>query len=125
MSELDIDFLKNNDLADNDISLDYLDDVSFDSNKFEDFLGDKLKVNNDEKEGVRIAGTTFGYNDQTQIYTILTEDTIRVLRSVNNTTEIVTPKLQNTLIDLNDSGKSNIITINNDGGSRIIVKQSN
>lgn len=125
LSELDIDFLKNNDLADNDISLDYLDDVSFDSNKFEDFLGDKLKVNNDEKEGVRIAGTTFGYNDQTQIYTILTEDTIRVLRSVNNTTEIVTPKLQNTLIDLNDSGKSNIITINNDGGSRIIVKQSN
>lgn len=126
LSELDIDYLKNEDLEKNTLGVDYLANITFDANLFEDFLaGDGLKTNSDEREGVRLSGTTFGYNEQTQINTLLTEDTIRVLRGVNNITEIITPKLQNTIIDLTDSGKTNIITINNDGGSRIIVKQSN
>lgn len=126
LSELDIDYLKNEDLEKNTLGVDYLANITFDANLFEDFLaGDGLRTNSDEREGVRLAGTTFGYNEQTQINTLLTEDTIRVLRGVNNVTEIITPKLQNTIIDLTDSGKSHIITINNDGGSRIIVKQSN
>lgn len=126
LSELDIDYLRNDDLESDTLGKDYLSNVTFDANLFEDFLaGDNLSSNSDEKEGVRIQGTTFGYNEQTQIYTMLNEDTIRVLRGVNNVTEIITPKLQNTIIDLVDSGKQNIITINNDGGSRIIVRQSN
>ncbi len=126
LSELDIDYLKNTDLENDALEVDYLANVTFDANLFEDFLSnDSLRTNNDEKDGVRLTGTTFGYNDQTQINTLLTEDSIRVLRGVNNITEIITPKLQNTIIDLTDSGKQNIITINNDGGSRIIVKQSN
>ena len=126
LSELDIDYLKNTDLEKDNLAIDGLSNVTFDSNLFEDFLtGDKLKQMDDEKDGVRITGTTFGYNEQTQIYTTINEDTIHVLRGVNNVSEIITPKLQNTVIDLNDSGKSQIIIINNDGGSRIIVKQGN
>ena len=126
LSELDIDYLKNTDLEKDTLAIDGLSNVTFDSNLFEDFLtGDKLKQMDDEKDGVRITGTTFGYNEQTQIYTTINEDTIHVLRGVNNVSEIITPKLQNTVIDLNDSGKSQIIIINNDGGSRIIVKQGN
>ncbi|CAB4143797.1 FecR protein [uncultured Caudovirales phage] len=126
LSELDIDFLQTNALSDDALSMDYLKDITFDADRFEDFLAtDGLRVMADEKEGVRLTGTTFGFDNQTQIYTILTEDQIRVTRGVNNITDIITPKLQNTLININDSGRGNVIIINNDGGSRIIVEQKN
>jgi hypothetical protein len=126
LSELDIDFLRNNDLETNTLGVDYLSNITFDANLLEDFLaGDRLRVASSEQNGVRLSGTSFGYDKDTQINTILAEDTIRVIRGVNNITDIITPSTQNTVIDLNDSGKQNIITVNNDGGSRIIVKQGN
>jgi hypothetical protein len=126
LSELDIDYLQTNALSDDALSADFLKEITFDADRFEDFLAnDGLRVMADEKEGVRLTGTTFGFDSQTQIYTILTEDQIRVTRGVNNITDIITPKLQNTLININDSGKGNVIIINNDGGSRIIVEQKN
>jgi hypothetical protein len=126
LTELDIDFLRNNDLETDTLGVDYLSNVTFEADLLEDFLaGDGLRVASAEKNGVRLAGTTFGFDKDTQINTVLQEDTIRVIRGVNNITDIITPSLQNTVIDLNDSGKSHIITINNDGGSRIIVRQSN
>ena len=126
LSELDIDYLQTNALSDDNLSFDYLKNITFDADLFEDFLaGDGLRSMGDEKEGVRLTGTNFGFDQQTQIYTILTEDQIRVTRGVNNITDIIVPKLQNTFINITDSGKSNIIIINNDGGSRIIVDQKN
>lgn len=126
LTELDIDYLKNDDLESDDLSTDYLKNVTFDANLFEDYLaGDGLKSIGDEKDGVRLTGTDFGYDSQTQIYTILTEDRIRITRGVNNVTDIITPKLQNTLINITDAGKSNVVIINNEGGSRIIVDQKN
>ena len=127
LSELDIDYLKNNDLEEDSLSTDYLKNVTFDADLFEDFLagGDGLRSIGDEKDGVRLTGTDFGYDSQTQIYTILTEDRIRITRGVNNITDIIVPKLQNTLINITDVGKSNIVIINNEGGSRIIVDQKN
>ena len=126
LSELDIDYLQTNALAEESFSMDYLKNITFDADLFEDFLaGDGLRSMSDEREGVRLTGTNFGFDQQTQIYTILTEDQIRITRGVNNITDIIVPKLQNTLINITDSGKSNIIIINNDGGSRIIVDQKN
>lgn len=126
LSELDIDYLKNNDLERDDTAIDYLKNVTFDADLFENFLADDaLRSTGGEKDGVRISGTDFGYDSQTQIYTILTEDRIRVTRGVNNITDIIVPKLQNTLINITDVGKSNIVIINNEGGSRIIVDQKN
>ena len=126
LSELDIDYLQTNALTEDNLSIDFLKELTFDANLFEDFLaGDGLRNMSDEKEGVRLTGTTFGFDSQTQIYTILTEDQVRVTRAVNNIAEFIVPKLQNTLININDSGKTNLIIINNDGGSRIIVEQKN
>lgn len=126
LSELDIDYLQTNALTDDALSTDFLKNVTFDANLFEDFLAnDGLRGMSEEKEGVRLTGTSFGYDSQTQIYSILTEDQIRITRGVNNIADIIVPKLQNTLININDSGKSNLIIINNEGGSRIIVEQKN
>jgi len=126
LSELDIDYLQTNALNEDSLSVDYLKNITFDADLFEDFLAsDGLRGMSEEKEGVRLTGTSFGFDSQTQIYTILTEDQVRVTRGVNNTTDIIVPKLQNTLININDSGKTNLIIINNDGGSRIIVEQKN
>lgn len=126
LSELDIDYLQTNALNEDALGTDFLKEITFDADRFEDFLAtDGLRVMADEKDGVRLTGTSFGFDNQTQIYTILTEDQIRVTRGVNNITDIITPKLQNTLININDSGRGNVIIINNDGGSRIIVEQKN
>jgi hypothetical protein len=126
LSELEIDYLQTNALSDDSLSMDYLKDITFDADLFEDFLAsDGLRGMSEEKEGVRLTGTIFGFDKETQIYTILTEDQVRVTRGVNNIADIIVPKLQNTLINIIDSGKSNIIIINNEGGSRIIVDQKN
>jgi hypothetical protein len=126
LSELDIDYLQTSALTDDSLSIDYLKDITFDANLFEDFLaGDAFRGMSEEKEGVRLTGTSFGFDSQTQIYTILTEDQVRVTRGVNGIADIIVPKLQNTIINITDAGKSNIIIINNDGGSRIIVDQKN
>lgn len=126
LSELDIDYLQTTALTEDLLNVDYLKNITFDADLFEDFLAsDGLRGLSEEKEGIRLTGTNFGYDNQTQIYTILTEDQIRVTRGVNNITDIIVPKLQNTLININDSGKTNLIIINNDGGSRIIVEQKN
>ena len=126
LSELDIDYLQTNALSDDDLLIDGLTNITFDADLFEDFLAsDGLRGMSEEKEAVRLTGTSFGYDNQTQIYTILTEDQIRVTRGVNSITNIIVPKLQNTFINITDAGKSNIIIINNDGGSRINVDQKN
>ena len=126
LSELDIDYLQTNVLSEDALSMDYLKNITFDAELFEDYLAnDGFRGMSDEKEGVRLTGTSFGFDSQTQIYTILTEDQIRITRGVNNITDIIVPKLQNTLININDSGRINTIIINNDGGSRIIVEQKN
>lgn len=124
LTELDIDYLKNDDLEQSDLNIDGLDTGTFDSNKFEDFLSDSLTSTSDQKEGVSIEGTSFGYNDDTQILTIITGESIRLTRSVNNVTDIIVPKTQGTIININDSGKSQLVTINS-GGSVIIVNQKN
>lgn len=126
LSELDIDYLQNNELETDDLSIDLLKNVTFDADLFEDYLAnDNLRTAAGEREGVRITGTEIGYDSQTQIYTMLTEDRIRITRGVNNVTDIIVPKLQNTLINIIDAGKSNVVIINNEGGSRIIVDQKN
>ena len=126
LSELNIDYLKNDDLEQDQTAVDYLKNLTFDANLFEDFLvSDGLRSMSDEKDGVRLTGTDHGYDSQTQIYTIINEDRIRVTRGVNNVADIIVPKLQNTLINITDVGKSNIVIINNEGGSKIIVDQKN
>lgn len=124
LSELDIDYLKNNDLEVDNLQTDNLNTSTFDSNKFEDYLSDSLTSTKEEKEGVSIDGTTFGYNELTQILVVVNGESVRLTRAVNNVTDIITPKTQGTTININDSGKSQIIILNS-GGSVINVEQKN
>lgn len=124
LSELDIDFLKNDSLESDSLRNDLLGTNTFEYNRFEDYLTDSLVSMKDEKDGVSIEGTTFGYNVQTQIMVTLNGESIRITRVGDNITDIITPKIQGTTININDSGKSQIIILNS-GGSSISVDQKN
>jgi hypothetical protein len=124
LSELDIDYLKKDDLAKDDLQGSSLDATAIDANFLQDYLDDPLSSSSETKEGVKIEGTTFGTNTQTQIYTLIEGANIRLIRSVNNTQDLIFPKDQGKNVLIIDAGKSIVITING-GGSNIIVNQKN
>jgi hypothetical protein len=127
LTELDIDYLQTTTLFSDKLSVDYLRVLTFEANLLDDaaLTNDRLRTISEERDGVRLTGTAFGFDPQTQIYSMILEDQIRLTRGINNISDIIVPKLQNTLINIIDSGRSNILTINNEGGSRIIVEQKN
>lgn len=125
LSELDIDYLKNTDLEQNDINASALDANSIDSDFLQDMLDDSLSSGESkEKGGVKLEGTKFGNDPATQIYTILNENNIQFIRQVNNAQDITVPTIQGKKIIINDAGKSLMIIVN-DGGSLISVDQKN
>tara|TARA_R110000822_G_scaffold5031_11_gene21850 strand:+ start:4645 stop:5550 length:906 start_codon:yes stop_codon:yes gene_type:complete len=124
LSELDIDYLKNNDLEKDNLSGTELDVQTIDANFLQDYLSDPLTGLRETRDGVSIEGTTFGFNAETQIYTILSGVSLRFIRSVNNNQDITVPKDQGTTLIINDAGKATTLIVN-DGGSIIIVNQKN
>lgn len=125
LSELDVDFLKNTDLEKDNLQSTSLDANAIDANFLQDYLDDPLASTNvQQKNGVRLEGTKFGNDPQTQIYTILNENSVQFIRQVNNVQDITVPTIQGKKIIINDAGKTLTVQVN-DGGSQIIVNQKN
>ena len=125
LSELDVDYLKNTDLEQDNLQSSSLDANAIDSNFLQDYFDDPMSASGaSEKNGVRIEGTSFGNDNQTQIYTIVDDVSIRMIRQVNNTQDITVPVSQGKKIQINDAGKILNVLVN-DGGSQIIVNQKN
>lgn len=124
LSELDIDFLKNNDLDHNEINVQSIDIVSIDTNFLDENLNDALAKKEGSKDGVRIEGTNIGMDEQTQILTIIQDDKVRIVRSVNNYQDINVSAEQGKNISITDTGKSFNVIVNT-GGSGITTIQGN
>ncbi len=123
LSELDIDYLKNNDLEKDNLNALSLDILAIDANFLEDYLSSAMNLS-DTKDGVSIDGTTFGYNSATQIYTLIEQDKVRFSRNVGTTIDISVPKDQGKNITLDINNKVFQIQVN-EGGTKIYAKQNN
>jgi hypothetical protein len=123
LSELDIDYLKNTDLEKDNLQMDALSVDVLNANFLEDFLATSMGGSS-TKDGVTIDGTAFGYDPQTQIYTLLAQDKIQFVRSVGTFVSISVEKDKGKIINLDVGGKQYNIKVN-EGGSVINVKQGN
>lgn len=122
LSELDVDFLQNKDLDKNYFAADELDKDVLGANFLEDYLADASEMSG-EKDGMRIEGTSFGYNETTQIYTIIGVDTINISRYVGAAVSVDVPKDEGKSITINQNGVINNLKVNG-GGSEIFIRQS-
>jgi hypothetical protein len=125
LSELDIDYLAKDDLQENQLASSELDINTINS----DFLGEDFLDNADgsdcvTRDNTKLCGTTFGLNNTTQITTILTGDSLRLVRTLSTTVDIVVKKDSNKTLFIDSNGKSFLIEINEPAGGTIInVKQ--
>lgn len=127
LSELDVDFLAKDDLKEDQLASSDLDINAIDANFLgEDFLDDSLAGGDCvTREGTKLCGTVFGLDSVTQITTILSGDSIRLVRTLSTTVDVRFKKDENKTLYIDSSGKSFLIEINNPAGGTIInVKQS-
>lgn len=126
LSELDIDFLAKDDLAEDTLASSDLDINTIDADFLkEDFLDSSLGTDNCiTREETKLCGTTFGLDTVTQITTILSGDSIRLVRSLGTTIDVRFKKDENKNLFIDSNGKSFLIEINDPAGGTIInVKQ--
>lgn len=123
LSELDVDFLQNRDLDKDYFALDELDKDVLNANFLEDYLRDAGEMSG-EKDGMRIEGTSFGYNETTQIFAIIGVDVINISRYVGASVSINVPKDEGKNITINQNGVIHNLKVNG-GGTEIIIKQVN
>ena len=123
LSELDIDYLEFKDLEKDDLIFDQLDKDLLSVNFLEDYLDDGGGDLSDSVDGVSITGTTFGYNESTQIYAIIAQDSINISRYVGGTISINLSKDEGKNILLNQNKIIYDLKVNG-GGSEIIITQS-
>lgn len=123
LSELDIDYLKNNDLEERDLADSAIDVLSINNNFLEDAL---LSIGDlsDTKDGVKITGTTFGLNEYTQINTIIEQDKVRFIRNVGTTFDIAVDRERGSNLKIDVGNRIFDLQVN-DGGTIINVKQNN
>lgn len=127
LSEIDIDFLAADDLAEDTLASSDLDINTIDSDFLnEDLLDNSLGTENCiTREETKLCGTTFGLDSVTQIATILSGDSIRLVRSLGTTVDVRFKKDENKNLFIDSNGKSFLIEINDPAGGTIInVKQS-
>jgi len=124
LSELDIDYLKNKDLEKDNLEINSLDINALDANFLEDYLASNMSGTSQTKDGVTISGTAFGYDSQTQIYTILTDAKVKFARSVETNVSIEVEKDKGKNINLDFGNKEFKLQVN-EGGTNINVKQGN
>lgn len=125
LTELDVDFLARDDLKEDQLASSELDINAINTDFLgEDFLDD---LNNDEcmtRDNTKLCGTTFGLNNATQITTILSGDSLRLVRTLSTTVDIVVKKDSNKTLFIDSNGKSFLIEVNEPSGGTIInVKQ--
>ena len=126
LSELDVDFLARDDLREDKLASSDLDINTIDADFLgEDFLDDGLGTDScTTREGTKLCGTTFGLDNVTQITTILSGDSIRLVRSLGTTVDVRFKKDENKNLYIDSNGKSFLIEINDPAGGTIInVKQ--
>lgn len=123
LSELDIDFLKNDDLENNDINKLAIDALSINNDFLEDALLNTGELS-DSRDGVRISGTTFGFNDITQINTIIEQDKVRFIRSVGTNFDIAVDRERGSNLKIDVGNRIFNLQVN-DGGTIINVRQNN
>lgn len=126
LTELNVDFLANNELDENQLA-----DSDVDINAINsDFLQEDFLDNGDStecvtKDGTKLCGTTFGLNNTTQITTIMSGDYLRLVRTLNSTVDIVVKRDSNKTLYIDSNGKAFLIEINEPAGGTIInVKQT-
>jgi len=126
LSELDIDFLAKDDLKEDKLASSELDINAIDANFLgEDFLDNSLGTDNCvTRDGTKLCGTTYGLDNTTQITTILSGDSIRLVRTLSTTVDVRFKKDENKTLYIDSNGKSFLIEINDPAGGTIInVKQ--
>lgn len=121
LSELDVDFLQNRDLDNDYFAMDELDKDVLNVNFLEDYLSDAGEMSG-EKDGMRIEGTSFGYNETTQIFAIIGVDVINISRYVGAAISIDVPKDEGKNITINQNGVIHNLKVNG-GGTEIYIKQ--
>ena len=126
LTELDVDFLARDDLREDQLASSDLDINTIDSDFLgEDFLDDGLGTDTcTTREGTKLCGTTFGLDNVTQITTILSGDSIRLVRTLSTTVDVRFKKDENKTLYIDSNGKSFLVEINDPAGGTIInVKQ--
>ena len=128
-NDLDIDYLDEDLLRDDSLEFTELDINYLDVNYLEDLLNilDALAVNDEEDKlkqvsGVTIAGTTLGADAETQITTLITGQTISLIRNVSEYTRLDLDIAGGYTVILIQDGVSNTIRING-GDSTIRILQ--
>jgi hypothetical protein len=126
LTELDVDFLANDDLKEDQLASSDLDINAINSDFLgEDFLDDLSTEECMTRDGTKLCGTRFGLDNTTQITTIMSGDYLRLVRTLSTTVDIVVKKDSNKTILIDSNGKSFLIEINEPAGGTIInVKQS-
>ena len=126
LSELDVDFLAKDDLKEDQLASSDLDINAIDANFLgEDFLDDNLAGGDCiTREGTKLCGTIFGLDSTTQITTILSGDSIRLVRTLGTLVDVRFKKDENKTLYIDSNGKAFLIEINDPAGGTIInVKQ--
>ena len=123
--DLDVDYLASDDLEFTELDINYL-DVNF----LEDLLDIIQDVNElDQTEtllqaDLDLKGTTLGFDQETQINTFTTDNTITFIRALENTVRLDLDKSNAYTVILVQNGKSTQIIVNGGSSSTITIKQN-
>ena len=123
--DLDVDYLASDDLEFTELDINYL-DVNF----LEDLLEIIQDVNElDQTEtllqaDLDLKGTTLGFDQETQINTFTTDNTITFIRALENTVRVDLDKSNAYTVILIQNGKSTQIIVNGGSSSTITIKQN-
>lgn len=126
LSELDVDFLVRDELREDQLASSDLDINTINADFLsEDFLDDGLRTDNcATRDGTKLCGTAFGLDNTTQITSILSGDSIRLVRTLSTTVDVRFKKDENKTLYIDSNGKSFLVEINDPAGGTIInVKQ--
>ena len=122
--DLDIDYLSGDELEFTELDINYL-DVNF----LEDLLDIIQDVNElDQTETLvsselDLKGTTFGFDQDTQVNTFTTDSVLTFVRALENTVRLDLDKSGAYTVILIQNGKSTQIVVNGGGSSTITIKQ--
>ena len=123
--DLDVDYLASDELEFTELDINYL-DVNF----LEDLLDIIQDVNElDQTEtllqaDLDLKGTTLGFDQETQVNTFTTDNTITFIRALENTVRIDLDRNNAYTVILVQNGKSTQIIVNGGSSSTITIKQN-
>ena len=129
-NDLDIDYLQEDLLIEEDLDFTELDIDYLSVNFLEDLL-DVLDILDTEEadvlanviDGVDIVGTSFGQDPDTQITTILQGTELTLIRKVSQSAQVVVNSDESYTVIFIQDGVSNTVKINNGSSSTITIKQ--